>query len=208
MTTYPSTGNRVYAEIPCSLYGTETENATAIILSGSHVGYSTNIGRLSFPIGSIKLSRLVDFRWVSSNSSSTVHISVPGCPCAYIPTTLNMTSSKPSSNNQIFQNATFNYGPPPAGLAALNLGTNCYLSTAQFKDFSTNDMFWYYFSCFQGFYILTRVYAVSTYSSPYRDQIRYRWLAGTTGNTCTPFSLTAGAIFSGGDASCKVAISG
>jgi hypothetical protein len=45
------------------------------------------------------------------------------------------------------------------------------------------------------------------YGSPYRDTIRYRWLAGYAGNTCSPFLLSNGQIFSGGDASGVVTIS-
>ena len=118
-----------------------------------------------------------------------------------------MTSSAPASNNHILQSAVLVYGPTPSALSALGIGQSAYLSTATFTDFSTGDQFWYYLSCYLGYYILTRVYATSLYGSPYHDMIRYRWPISDPGNSCSPFLLAHGQIFSGGDPSCVVTVS-
>ena len=88
----------------------------------------------------------------------------------------------------------------------MQLGASSYLSTRTFTDNATNDQFWYYFTCYFNYYILTRVYVTSAYGSPYRDQIRYRWLVGLSGNTCSPFLLSKGAVYAGGDSSCVVTL--
>ena len=202
--------NNVFITInPVDISGTEVEGGAGIItVNGSRSLLAYLVGSKPVVAGDYVICRFVGNRWVAERLGKTVNgISLPGCPCSQIPTSLTMTSSKPTSNNQIFQNATIAYQPTPASLAALKLGSQCYLSTRQFTDTSTNNLFWYYFGCYQGFYIITRVYAVSAFGSPYRDQVRYRWLGGTIGNSCTPFLLSRGTIFSGGDASCVVTIS-
>ena len=204
------TNNSVFVSInPVDVSGIESEGETGIItVDGSRTILVYLMGSKPVVAGDYVICRFLGNRWVAERLGTSISgISLPGCPCVLVPTTLSMTSSKPSSNNLIFQNATFVYAAPPPNLAALNLGGKCFLSTQQFKDYSTNDQFWYYFGCYQGLYIITRVYATSLYASPYRDQIRYRWLAGTSGNTCAPFLLSKGTIYSGGDASCVVTIS-
>ena len=207
--TVPTTTNVFVSINPVDVLGTDSEGlAGTLTVDGSRSLLVFLVGSKPAVAGDFVICRFLGNRWVAERLGKSISgISLPGCPCASIPTTLTMTSSKPTSNNFIFQNATLVYGPPPASLAALNLGAKCFLSTQQFKDYSTNDQFWYYFGCLQGFYIITRVYATSAYSSPYRDQTRYRWLAGTSGNACSPFLLSKGTIFSGGDASCVVTIS-
>lgn len=204
------TNTNVFVTInPVDVLGADTEGAVGTLtVDGTRSLLVFLVGSKPVTAGDFVICRFLGNRWVAERLGKSISgISLAGCPCTSVPTTLTMTSSKPTSNNHIFQNATFVYAPPPSSLATLNLGANCFLSTQQFKDYSTNDQFWYYFGCFQGFYIITRVYAVSTYASPYRDQIRYRWLAGTSGNTCSPFLLSKGTIFSGGDATCVVTIS-
>jgi hypothetical protein len=134
-------------------------------------------------------------------------VHIEGCPCTESCATIYMVSSNPNSNNHILQSATLVYGPTPAGLLPLAIGESSYLSTTTFTDFSTGDQFYYYLSCYLGYYVLTRVYAVSLYGSPYRDATRYRWAAGYPGNSCSPFALNNGQVFSGGDPSCVVTIS-
>ena len=108
----------------------------------------------------------------------------------------------------MFQDATIQWGPTPSGLLALGLGTNSYLSTATFPDYTSGDQFYYLLSCYSGSYVLTRVYITSIYGSPYRDMIRYLWPIGYLGNTCSPFSLPQGQMYIGGDPSCVVSITG
>ncbi len=131
---------------------------------------------------------------------------LPGCPCAS-PLTITQSVTNPSANYNIFQNATIVYGPVPPGLSALSLGANAYLSTAEFTDSLSSDKFRYRFFCSAGFFCISRVYEVSVHGSPYSDATLYRWLAGSGGNTCTPFLMVSGTIFGGGDPSTAVTLS-
>ena len=125
-------------------------------------------------------------------------IVVPGCPCL-IPQTITMTVIHPEANFRMFQDATISYITVPADLAPLALGTKAFISTTQFHDDITFDLFWYRLYCSGGFFCISRIYAFSVFGSPFSDAIRYRWLAGYGGNTCSPFSMTTGTIFPGGD---------
>lgn len=131
---------------------------------------------------------------------------IPGCPCALSPRHIQMTSSKPLSNNQIFQSALLEYGPTPSALLPVVLVPNSYLSTTSFFDPILSVPFFYFFTCSIGAYVLTRVYVASPFGSPFRDSIRYKWVPGFPGNTCTPFIMVIGQIFAGGDASCVVTL--
>lgn len=149
-------------------------------------------------------------QWVFPHRNSTGSgppVSIPGCPCALSPATINMVSSKPASNNQIFQSATLQYGPTPSSLLPVVLTPSSYLSTSSFPDPILNASFYYFLTCSLGAYVLTRVYVTSPFGSPFRDSIRYKWVPGFPGNICTPFSMTNGQIFTGGDASCVVTLS-
>lgn len=130
-----------------------------------------------------------------------------GCPCA-VPLTLTMTVTNSSANFHIFHDATLQWQTTPGGLAGLGGGANAMLSTATFTDDSSTNPFRYFFFCASAYFCLARVYEQSPYGSPYLEQIRYRWLAGASGNTCSPFSLTNGIIFTGGDSATTIAITG
>jgi hypothetical protein len=133
-------------------------------------------------------------------------VSVPDCPCMDTPRVLAMTSSHPSTNDGMFQNAVLSYVTLPSSLNELSLPSQGHISDSQYLDQRTGDLFWYYFSCDHGSYTISRLYEVSVSGSPYRDIVRYRWLNGQVGNTCHPFELTNGIIFAGGDATCVVTI--
>ncbi|HWE38587.1 MAG TPA: hypothetical protein VG406_18595, partial [Isosphaeraceae bacterium] len=90
--------------------------------------------------------------------------------------------------------------------AALDLGSECYMSTASFLD-PEGQSFRYYFNCQLTQFTLSRLYAQSTYGSPYQDIIRYSWSLNAPGNTCSPLLLNNGRIYVGGDAGCSVTIS-
>ena len=131
---------------------------------------------------------------------------IAGCNCS-IPSQLQMTSSNPSSNNHMFQDATLIYQQTPMEYCGLPMGTYSYLSTQSFTD-QFNSTFRYYFYCQRQQFFLTRVYVNSIFGSPYEDTIRYTWTAGTTGNTTSPFDLANGRIYAGGDTNCVVTITG
>ncbi len=132
--------------------------------------------------------------------------SLPGCICAAPPATLTMTVS--SCTDGRFNNCTIQWGPTPSSLGPLNLGANSYLSTTTFEDPQTGDEFHYFLSCFASNIRLSRVFPTSVFGSPFLDSIIYFWSIGLPGNTCTPFSLTNGTVFAGGDPACVVEITG
>lgn len=132
-------------------------------------------------------------------------ILIAGCACTSIPGTLTMTSSAPTSNNGIFQNATLVYQATPPAYTGIPIGSSGYLSTASYTD-QFGDTFRYYFYCQRNQFFLTRVYEHSIFGSPYEDSVRYTWTLGY-GNTCAPFWLSNGRVYAGGDASCVVTIS-
>lgn len=170
--------------------------------------YVTVFGSHAPAAGDLLVARRAGRRWVAwRGSPGTPTASVPGCPCPTMPVLLHMAVDHPETNNHIFQPATLQfYQPPPPEFAPLALGPRAYLSTASFRDDDSGDEFWYYLSCSQGFYFLTRVYLHSVFGSPFQDIIRYKWLVGLPGNTCNPFALGNGQIFAGGDTSCHVTI--
>lgn len=150
-------------------------------------------------------------QWVfphrGSSGTGIGTVTLAGCPCTASPTTIHMTSSKPDSNNQIFQSATLVYGPTPTPLLPVVLTTSSYLSTSSFLDPILNLPFFYFLTCSINSYTLTRVYVQFIGGGPGRDSVRYKWVPGFEGDTCTPFLMSVGQMFPGGDTSCVVTLS-
>ena len=194
---------------PVEVSGAESEGAAGTLtVDASRTFLAYVVGPTAPVSGDHLLCRFIGDRWLAERmGGSTTEVIVPGCPCASSPAALHMTASRPDTNNGIFQTSELVYGPTPPGLLSLGIGTSAYLSRSSHTDSSTGDQFRYYLSCFQGFYLLTRVYEKSAYGSPHRDTMRYRWLAGFPGNTCRPFLLTNGQMYPGGDTACVVTIS-
>jgi hypothetical protein len=143
------------------------------------------------------------------SSGGGTNSGIPGCTCSPMPNTINMVSSKPASNNGIFQSATLQFGPTPGPLLPVVSAANSYLSTTTFFDTVLAVSFYYFLTCVTGQYVLTRVYETSPFGSPFRDSVRYKWTPGFPGNSCgPPFTMTNGQIFLGGDSSCIVTLSG
>jgi hypothetical protein len=137
--------------------------------------------------------------------------------CCTMPDCINVAVSHPLLNAEILRNCTLQWTTPPSGLGGLGLTNPGYFSTTSFIDAETGDTYWYYLACFLNYMLLTRVYAVSVYGSPFRDVVRYQWLVSgsceiSSGggpsvfdqNTCCPFRMVCGSIFAGGDATCRV----
>lgn len=136
-------------------------------------------------------------------------VTLPGCSCTSTPTTLYLTSSGPCYTGD-FQACTFVWGPTPTQFAGLGLGANCFLSTVDFQDPTQTPpfgLFRYVLSCAANFFNLSRVYEPNIYNSAYYDAISYTWNTTVSGNTCSPFLLTVGTIYAGGNPSCIVVIS-
>ena len=205
------TSTGVYFSVnPVDITGLETEGEPGIESVDTSRSLLTYVVGSKVPVaGDYLICSFTGNRWVAERmAKQPTGVFIPGCPCVSIPQTLHMSVSKPTSNYGIFQNCSLQlFNPVPSQFTMLSLGTFAFLSTTSFTDqFSTNP-FWYYFSCYQGYYALSRVYAKTNSGPAYVDSIRYRWLAGFFGNTCSPFLLSSGSIFSGGDASCVVTIS-
>jgi hypothetical protein len=208
--TVPTAVGQYYAVHPVDVSGTEQEGGAPVLaVDTSRLFFVDVIGPKPAVAGDYLLCRFVGNRWVADRmgKGQAVGVIIPGCPCAQSPATITMTSSEPSSNNRIFQSATLQYGPTPSSLLPVVLTPSSYLSTSSFPDPILNVPFYYFLTCSLGAYVLTRVYATSPFGSPFRDSIRYKWVPGFPGNTCTPFLMTNGQIFAGGDASCVVTLS-
>ena len=120
-----------------------------------------------------------------------------------------MTSTRPDSNRGIFQNSTLVYGPTPPDYAVFSIPSLTFLSESEHTDKQSGEQFRYYFYCVFGAYLLGRLYpkSVRANGGPYWDGNRYSWLIGPSGNSCSPFLLSDGNIFPGGDPSCVVVLS-
>lgn len=129
-----------------------------------------------------------------------------GCTCRFPPIDLTMTVSTEGCSNGLFNSCTISYQTTPSSLTSLRLGTSCYLSNETFNDTQTGDLYHYYLACFTNIIRISRVFPTSVYGSPFLDSVIYFWTLGLPGNTCSPFSLTNGSVFAGGDASCAVTI--
>ncbi len=206
----PTSTGRYFAVHPTTILGAEGEsNPGALSVDPTRTVLVYVIGSQAPVAGDYLICRFIGSRWIAERMAKPQAqlITIPGCPCTTIPGTLNMAVTHPDANNGLFQPTTLVYGPTPPEYVPLALGDNCYLSPGSFTDSSTTDSFRYYFGCFSGFYIITRVFQVSIFGSPYKDTIRYKWFVGFPGNTCSPFLLSNGQIYAGGDPSSVVTIS-
>jgi hypothetical protein len=207
----PTSTGKYFSVHPVSVLGVEAEgNPGARTVDATRTALVYVIGSQAPLAGDDLVCRFVGNRWVAERMAKPQAqlITIPGCPCTTIPPNLNMHSSNTTANNGLFQSSPLVYGPTPPEFTPLGLGASCFLSPDYFQDNSTGDYFRYYFGCFSGFYIITRVFQVSILGSPYKDTIRYKWFVGFPGNTCSPFLLSNGQIYVGGDPSSVVTISG
>jgi hypothetical protein len=102
----------------------------------------------------------------------------------------------------------FDHQSTPPALSAFGFGPFVYISNTTYIDGITLDDFWYTFFCTGGYACISRIYATSAYGSPFSDVIRYRWFETDAGNSCSPYSMTNGKIYPGGDSTTVVSISG
>ena len=135
-------------------------------------------------------------------------VSIPGCACTSSPPSIHLTRDRPDSLSNLILPCTLQWTDIPASLLPLGLPPKGYLSTQQLQDQLTGDMYWNYLYCVINNYTLTRLYETSVYGSPYRDVQRFRWPIGQGTNTCQPFFMNQGFIYSGGDPACVVTIQG
>lgn len=206
VTATTSAGNYLKWQ-PQAVFGTETEGAPGVLTTQSTNLEALFLGPGTASGGESLVFRHVDYRWVCERGgygSST--IALPGCACL-VPRNLTMSVTNPGLNDGIFQAGTLSWQAVPAALSLLYLGPYAYLSNSTFVDPSTGDTFWYLFYCTTGLWALSRVFQYSIFGSPYREGIRYRWFPGLPGNQCSPFLLSNGQVYSGGDPGTVVTLS-
>ena len=196
----PTSTNKFFAVHPVNVVGAEGEgNAGTSSVDLTRTFYVYVIGSNAPVAGDMLVCRYVGNRWVAERmGTASSRITLPGCPCL-IPLSLTMSVVRPDANFGMFQNCTLAWQATPPGLALLSLGASSYLSTTTILDELTLDEFRYHFFCSGGYFCINRVYETSVYGSPFSDAIRYRWQGGQPGNSCTPFLMSNGRVFPGGD---------
>jgi hypothetical protein len=204
--TVPTSSGVFYSVHPTIVTGTQAESGSGIITPISSVTDLVLIlGTTPCVAGDLVVYYRAENRWVGeryagSGGGGGTHVQA-GCPCGSVPNTLTMTVTNggPGFNNGIFNSCVFAWGPTPSSLLPVVLIPNSWLSTGSFPDPILGVPFFYFLTCSLGAYVLTRVYVTSPFGSPFRDSIRYKWVPGFPGNTCTPFVMTNGQIFAGGN---------
>lgn len=209
----PTSTDRYYLVNPVSVLGAEAEGGTpTLVADATKSALVCVIGTKAPSAGDDLICRFVENRWVAERYGASPPPppppppTIPGCSCATIPTTLQMSSSGPCVPSD-FQACTLEWGPTPAEFASINLGANCFLSTQVFSDPFTGGTFRYNLSCDTVFFRLSRVYEPSPDGPAFRDSATYTWQMGANGNSCSPFLLASGTIYPGGDTQCVVTIS-
>lgn len=204
----PTIAGRFIRVQPMAVLGAEAE-AQPGSLAPSGAGVMVYVVGSKAPVaGDSLVCRFVNDRWIAERSAgpAAAGVVLPGCSCTSLPATIHMTSANPSCAGGMFPSCTIVYGPTPAAYAALNLGAQCYLSTATFLD-PLGQSFCYYLTCQGAWVLLARAYAQSIYGSPYLDVVRYSWSLTAPSNTCSPLLLVEGQIYNGGDPTCSVTLS-
>jgi hypothetical protein len=205
-----ATISHFYLVYPVGLLGTEAEGSLgSLSLDTSTSVLVCMLGPHTPAVGDDVICRFVRNRWVAERMGKRqpATVALAGCLCAATPIKLHMTSSNTTSNGGMFQNCDITYDSTPSEYTLLYLGTSSFLSTQSFTDLETGDSFRYYMICASALYQITRIFVTSIFGSPFMEPARYTWLMFAPGNTCAPFRLSNGQIFSGGDSTCAVAIS-
>lgn len=206
----PSSVPAVYLVNPVTIGGPETEDAVASRTPNPDIRIPVNCYGPTVPaLGDDLDCFYVGHRWVSTRrlgGGGPPTGTLLGCVCPHPPATLPMTVASGTCSDGRFYSTTLTYKPTPPDLGALQLGGSCYLSDDSFPDPQTGDYFFYFMSCFSSVVRISRVFPTSIYGSPFLDSVIYFWTLGFPGNTCTPFYLSKGTVFAGGDPNCKVII--
>lgn len=200
----PATVPNTYLTHPVVLSGTESEGTAPTAVVNTAAGVPVVVLGPRVPIvGDDLLARKVGGRWVAQTGkvSGGDTVALTNCTgCTATPTTTHFTVTGGSCDGGILQNCTLVYGPTPAVYAPLALGANSVISVEEFTDgFGTYQ---YLLTCSVNDYALTRIYK-SGFFGVFRDIVRYTWNVTGSGNSCSPFLLANGTIYSGGPGGCN-----
>ena len=209
ISSLPASTEHYYAVHPVSVLGPEVEGGGDVAVADtSRVIYVCVIGSQGPAIGDDLVCRSVNHRWVAERGgpAPVVNIGViPGCACTQIPATLHLSSTGPCGDGT-FPSCTFHFGPTPLEFAGLDLGSRCFLSAETFLDSYSGASYRFHLGCDTIFFRLSRVYLASDQGDAFHDATIYAWSIGQPGNTCHPFLLSTGYIYSGGDPHCIVMV--
>ena len=205
-----------YLVNPVAVLGAESEGgAPTLVVDATTTALVCVIGTKAPSSGDDLICRFVENRWVAERYGVSPPpppppppppVTITGCTCTAIPATLQMSSSGPCVASD-FQACTLQWGPTPSEFSSLGLGANCFLSTLVFNDPIAGGTFRYNLSCDTVFFRLSRVYEATDFSPAFHDSTIYTWQIGAPGNSCSPFLLSSGTIYPGGDNRCVVTIS-
>ena len=205
----PSGLNQYYSVNPVAILGVEGEgNAASLVPDTTTTVLVCVLGTATPAIGDDLVCRFSGSRWVAEHfggRSGGGGASIPGCACVSIPATLHMNASGPCDG--VFQPCVLQYGPTPGDLSNINLGANCFLSTGTFVDDFSGLTYRYNFECDTIFFRLSRVYLPGASGGAFHDSSIYSWSIGQPGNSCSPFLLSSGYIYPGGNINCIVTVS-
>jgi hypothetical protein len=209
----PTTTGRYYLVNPVSVLGEEAEGTTAnLIVDPTTTALVCVLGTQAPSTGDNLICRFVENRWVAERDGHAggppppPFATIPTCYCDAIPVTLTMSSSGPCVSGD-FQDCTLQWVPTPSQFNTLSLGVNCFLSTQDFTDPISGLQFRYTMGCSNNLLSISRVYEPTSSSEAYHDSTLYSWAVGASGNSCSPFLLSNGTIYPGGNPNCLVVIS-
>ena len=207
--TVPTSVGRFFSVHPVAAFGAEVEGGAGSLTVDTSRSVLVLVTGGRVPVaGDDLICVYCDNRWVAERLVPTA--AGPATPCPSVPPVLTMTVNNPSLNGGMFQDDTIAYQAVPSGYAALHVADSsgkAYLGQSSFTD-PFGDSFRYYFYWSATSYLLSRVYLHSSFGSPLKDSARYIWSFPAAGNSCSPFGLTNGSVYPGGDPASRVTISG
>ncbi len=215
----PTAPGYYYLVNPVAVLGLEVEGMTAtLVADATRTALVCVIGTKGPSAGDDLVCRFVENRWVAERDCAAPPppppppppANIPGCTCSAAPATLTLSGSGPCVPSD-FQACTIAWQATPSWASGLALGSSCFLSTARFLDPFTGGYFYYNLNCSAIYFHLSRVYDGTTdygfTGTPYQDATIYTWRIGDPGNSCSPFLLSSGTIYPGGNIACVVTIS-